>query len=159
MKFCSVNSGRSLFVIVALIVACLWADTAFSQTPFYKGKTIRIIQGAAAGGALDVRVRAVIPFLREIHSGQSKRHNRIYAWSRWGKVAGYIYNAAKPDGLIIGEAGNGFVSNAVLGQSEVTYDIDKFVYIGSADTSAHYIFFTRKQAGLTSIEKLRSILD
>jgi tripartite-type tricarboxylate transporter receptor subunit TctC len=156
MKFSFVNSVRLPFAIVALIVACLLADTAFSQTPFYKGKTIRVIQGAAAGGALDVRVRAVIPFLEKYIPGNPNVITEYMPGAGGGKVAGYIYNAAKPDGLTIGEAGSGFVSNAVLGQSEVTYDIDKFVYIGSADTSAHYIFFTRKQAGLTSLEKLRS---
>ena len=50
-------------------VLCL-STPAFSQAPYYQGKTITIIQGREPGGAGDIRVRALIPFLRKYIPGQ-----------------------------------------------------------------------------------------
>jgi tripartite-type tricarboxylate transporter receptor subunit TctC len=49
----------------ALSTAWLLADDVFSQEAFYKEKTITIIQGREPGGTGDMRVRAVISFLRK----------------------------------------------------------------------------------------------
>jgi hypothetical protein len=38
----------------------------------------------------------------------------------------------------------------------VQYDIDKLVYLGTPDSAQHYLFITHRDAGLTSLEKLRS---
>ena len=46
------------------------------------------------------------------------------------------------------------VSLAVLGESGVLYDIDKFFYLGSPYSTYHAVFITRKQLGLNNIEKL-----
>jgi hypothetical protein len=48
------------------------------------------------------------------------------------------------------------VASAVLGESGVQYDLDKLVFLGSPYSSTHYIFLTRRQAGATNLEKLRS---
>ena len=48
------------------------------------------------------------------------------------------------------------VSSAVLGETGVQYDIDKFIFLGSPYSSTHYFFLTRREVGLTNLEKLRS---
>jgi tripartite-type tricarboxylate transporter receptor subunit TctC len=48
------------------------------------------------------------------------------------------------------------VTNAILDTAGVQYDIDKLIYLGSPVSVFHYIFLTRKEAGLNSLEKLRS---
>jgi len=48
------------------------------------------------------------------------------------------------------------VSSALLGETGVLYDVDKFIYLGSPFSSHHAIFVTRKEAGLSTIDKLRS---
>jgi hypothetical protein len=48
------------------------------------------------------------------------------------------------------------VSSAVLGETGVQYDIDKLVFLGSPYSSTHYFFLTRRETGLTTLEKLRS---
>jgi hypothetical protein len=35
-------------------------------------------------------------------------------------------------------------------------DIDKFIYIGSTETGNPYVFFTRRAAGLDSLDKVRN---
>ena len=59
-------------------------------------------------------------------------------------------------GLTIGNPGVGMVSSAVLGETGVLYDLDKFFYLGSPYSTYHPIFVSRKPAGLSSIEKLRA---
>jgi tripartite-type tricarboxylate transporter receptor subunit TctC len=44
----------------------------------------------------------------------------------------------------------------ILGESGVLYSIDKFFYLGSPYSTYHPVFFTRKQAGLDSLAKLRA---
>ena len=48
------------------------------------------------------------------------------------------------------------VSLAILGESGVLYDIDKFHYLGSPYSTYHSVFVTRKDAGFDTIEKLRA---
>jgi tripartite-type tricarboxylate transporter receptor subunit TctC len=38
----------------------------------------------------------------------------------------------------------------------VQYDIDKFIYLGAPNTASHYVFVTRGELGLNSLEKLRA---
>ena len=71
------------------------------------------------------------------------------------KAANYLFSSARPDGLAIAHISSGIVTSAVLGESGVQYDIDKFHWLGSTDSAFHYAFFTRKEAGLNSIEKLQ----
>jgi tripartite-type tricarboxylate transporter receptor subunit TctC len=53
------------------------------------------------------------------------------------------------------------MSGAVIGlqimrESGVLYDIDKFSYLGSPESVNHYTIYTRKELGLTSLDKLRA---
>ena len=46
--------------LAALLIGATWVmpQRAFAQASFYEGKTITIIQARAAGGTVDIRVRA-----------------------------------------------------------------------------------------------------
>jgi tripartite-type tricarboxylate transporter receptor subunit TctC len=72
------------------------------------------------------------------------------------KAANHVYKSVRPDGLTIGNLGLGMISSALLGETGVLYDVDKFFYLGSPFSSHHAIFVTRKEAGLSSMEKLRA---
>jgi tripartite-type tricarboxylate transporter receptor subunit TctC len=48
------------------------------------------------------------------------------------------------------------VATAVLGDNGVLYDLDTFFYLGSPFSSHQSIFVTRKDAGLSNLEMLRS---
>jgi tripartite-type tricarboxylate transporter receptor subunit TctC len=128
-----------------------------AQSDFYRGKTIRIVHGRDAGGSGDLRVKALVPFLQKYIPGNPTIVNEFMPGGGGRKAANYIYGSAAPDGLTIGNAGGGMVSSAVLGETGVQYDIDKFVYLGSPYSSTHYFFLTRKQVGLGNLEKLRSV--
>jgi tripartite-type tricarboxylate transporter receptor subunit TctC len=72
------------------------------------------------------------------------------------QAANHVYKVARPDGLTIGSMGAALVANAVLGEPGVEYDINKFIYLGTPDSAQHYLFITHREAGLNSLEKLRS---
>ena len=72
------------------------------------------------------------------------------------KAANYLYRSARPDGLTIGNPSVGMISSAVLGESGVQYDIEKFSYLGSPYSTYHAVFVSRKEAGFDTIEKLRA---
>ena len=52
-----------IFGVALLTQLVLLPGVVYSQADFYKGKTIRIIQGRNAGGSGDLRVRALVSFL------------------------------------------------------------------------------------------------
>jgi tripartite-type tricarboxylate transporter receptor subunit TctC len=142
------------FLIALFADLIILSDTVFSQSDFFKGKTITIIHGRDPGGTGDMRVRAMIPFLQKYIPGNPNIVNEYMPGGGGRKAANHVYRSARPDGLMIGNPGLGMVSAAVLGESGVLYDLDKFFYLGSPYSSYHPLFLSRKQAGLSSIEKL-----
>jgi len=67
-----------------------------------------------------------------------------------------MYGVARPDGLTIGSGSGGIITNGILDTVGVRYDLDKFIYLGSPRSDTQQIFATRKDAGLGTLEKLRT---
>jgi tripartite-type tricarboxylate transporter receptor subunit TctC len=132
-----------------------FAAPARAQAPYYQGKTIRLIQGRDAGGSGDIRSRAVIPYLRKYIPGNPNIVSEFMPGGGGRKAANYIYNTARADGLTFGHVSSGIVTSAVLGETGVQYELDKFYWLGSTDSAFHYAFFVRKELGLNNLEKLR----
>ena len=145
--------GAAILVEVSFL---LLPGSAFPQSSFFQGKTITIVQGRDPGGTGDIRVRAMLPFLQKYIPGNPTIVNDYMPGGGSRKAANHIYRSARPDGLTIGNLGLGMVSSALLGETGVLYDLDKFFYLGSPFSSHHAIFVTRKEAGLSDIEKLRA---
>ena len=70
------------------------------------------------------------------------------------KAANHVYT--KSDGLTIGSTPGGILASAILGESGVMYDLQKFIFLGSSESESHYSFLSRKEAGWDSLEKLQS---
>jgi tripartite-type tricarboxylate transporter receptor subunit TctC len=138
-------------------VACLgFGGHVYAQAPYYQGKAIKLIQGREAGGSGDIRSKAVIPFLRKYIPGNPTIINEFMPGGGGRKAANHMFSVARPDGLTIAHISSGIVTSAVLGETGVQYDIDKFQWLGSTDSAFHYAFFTRKELGLNTIEKLQA---
>jgi len=153
------KTGRlnlSTEVLLLALLTLVAPGPAPAQTSFYQGKTITIVQGRDPGGTGDIRVRALLSFLQKYIPGNPTIVNEYMPGGGSRKAANHIYQSAAPDGLTIGNLGSGMVAVAVLGEKGVSYDIDKFTYLGSPFSSHQSIFVTRKEAGLSSIEKLRA---
>jgi len=144
----------ALPTLYALVFLC--PTPAYSQAPFYQGKTITIVHGRAAGGSGDFRVRAVLPFLQKYIPGNPTFVHEYMDGGGGRKAANHIFALARSDGLVIGNVGGGVVANAVLGEKGVQYDLDKLPFIGSPYSATHYVFATRRELGLTNLDKLRA---
>ena len=144
--------------LVFLSVVTLWLLPAsgFPQTPFYQGKVITVIQGRDPGGTGDMRSKAVTQFLQKYIPGSPTIIHEYMGGGGGLRAANHIFSAARPDGLTIGSVSSGMLSTAVLGGAGVKYSPEKFFYLGSPDGGAQFLFYTRKEAGFSSIEKLRA---
>jgi tripartite-type tricarboxylate transporter receptor subunit TctC len=154
-------TGRSHIVIEFLLLSMFipflaFQDVASAQVPFYQGKTLTIVQGTAPGGSSDMLTRSMIPFLQKHIPGNPTIISEYMPGGGGTKAANHILKNVKPDGLTIGRIGGGLVTNAILGEKGVLYDLDKFIYLGSPHSTYHWVFLTRREAGVKTIEDLRS---
>jgi tripartite-type tricarboxylate transporter receptor subunit TctC len=156
MKIESVRRSLLVATIAGVLLPSLFRCDAFAQTSFFQGKTITIIQGRDPGGTGDLRVRALVPFLQKYIPGNPTIVMEFMPGGGSRKAANHVFQTARPDGLTIGNLSAGMVSLAVLGETGVLYDINKFHYLGSPYSTYHSVFVTRKEAGLDTIEKLRA---
>ena len=148
---------RSLIFASILSLSLIQASILFAQSsPYYQGKTIMLIQGREPGGTGAMRTQAVISFLRKYIPGEPVIVTQFMPGGGGRKAANYIYRNAKPDGLTIGNVGSGLVANAVLEATGVQYDIDKFVYLGSPNSTSQYVFGSVAKLGLDNLDKLRA---
>jgi tripartite-type tricarboxylate transporter receptor subunit TctC len=128
----------------------------FSQVPFYQGKTITVISGQEPGGTGDMRLKALLPYLKKHIPGQPNLVPEYMPGGGGRKAANYVYRTARADGLTLGFPPGGFIVFAVLGETGVDYDLDKFTFFGTPESDDHYVFLTRREANLNSIDKLQS---
>jgi tripartite-type tricarboxylate transporter receptor subunit TctC len=149
--------AKSLWVFFSLSSLITLAVITPAQSSFYEGKTITIIQGRDAGDAGDMRVKAMLPFLQKHIPGNPTIVSDYMPGGGGRKAANHIFKVAKPDGLTIANIGSGFISTAILGETGVQYDIDRFTYLGSPYSASHYLFITKKDLQLSSLEKLRAV--
>jgi len=145
-----------LSLALATIVISTFAGPAFSQAPFYQGKTLTILNASAPGGSGDMRVKAMLPYLRKYIPGEPTVITEYMVGAGGRKLANHMYRTTRVDGLTIGYTTGGVVTYGVMGESGVNYDIEKFIYLGTPETMFNYVFVTRKGAGVDSLDKLRT---
>ena len=147
-------NARSLILAIALVVFSTGVAQATTHD-FYKGKTIRIIVGFAAGGGFDTYARAI-----GRHMGRQIPGNpTIIVENMTGAgsliAANYLYKIAKPDGLTIAHPIGGIFLLQVFGKPGVEFDARKFEYVGVPVKDNLSCAFMRT-SGITSIEKWMS---
>ena len=145
-----------VFFVAILTHLAVLPIRARSQTPYYQGKTIKIIVAATPGGTGDFRVRALAPFLRKYIPGNPTVILEFMDCSGGRKAANYMYANARPDGLTLGSLSGGVIALSILRETGVMYDADKFIYLGSPESVSHQIIYTRKELGLDTLDKLRA---
>lgn len=143
---------RIWLLLLALGLGLLTGKPAASQDAFYRGKTIRIIVGFAAGGGFDTYSRVIAR-----HMGRHIPANpTIIVENMTGAgsliAANHVFNRAAPDGLTIGHFIGGLFLGQVLGQKGIEFDARKFEYIG-APVKDHVVCALTKASGITSVEK------
>jgi tripartite-type tricarboxylate transporter receptor subunit TctC len=151
------HNGIARTVIYLLLIWSAVADYALAQTPVYQDKTITVVAATDPGGTADMRIRAVVSFLRKHIAGNPTIVVEYMPGGGGRKAANHVYRTARPDGLTIGAMLSSLVPAAVVGETGVLYDIGKLIYLGTPYSGHPHIFISRKDAGLTGMDKLRSV--
>jgi len=141
---------------VGTIVATLLSSRAYSQAPFYHGKTITVIVSTAPAGTGDLRVKALVPFLRKHIPGNPTLVLEYMDGGGGRKAANYMFRNARADGLTVGAMSSSIVALHIMRESGVLYDLDKFIYLGAPESVGHQTIYTRRELGLSSLDKLRA---
>lgn len=134
----------------------LCAGAAWAQTSFFQGKTVTILESSAPGGVGSLRTKAVVPYLQKYIPGNPTIVMQYMDGGGGRKAANHLYQSVRPDGLTIGRMSTPFVMHPILGESGVLYDIDKVSYLGTSYSGGYHVFFTRRESGLDSLDKLRA---
>ncbi|MBM4299571.1 MAG: hypothetical protein FJ143_17665 [Deltaproteobacteria bacterium] len=147
---------RFTALCAGILLVVIFPAHGFSQAPFYQGKTITIVAGTAPGGIGDARVKSMVPYLKKYIAGNPAILVEYMDGGGGRQIGNHMARNARPDGLTMGAFSSSVISLNILRESGVMYDVDKFIYLGSPESTSHQVFYTRKEAGLNTVEKLRA---
>ena len=138
---------------IPFLLVCLASSRSDAQDSFYKGKTVRIIVGASAGGGYDTYSRTIAR-----HIGKHIPGNPTFVVDNMPGAgmliaANHVYKVAKPDGLTIGHFIGGLFLQQFLGKPGIEFDAAKFEYIGVPTLDNYVIGVSKKTTGITSMDQ------
>jgi tripartite-type tricarboxylate transporter receptor subunit TctC len=110
------------------------------QTPFYEGKTIRIVVGLPAGDAYDLYARMLAAHLGKYIPGNPNIIVQNMPGASSMITANHVYNIGKPDGLTFGSILPSLYFDQLLRRKEVQFDWAKFVWLGSFERSNNLLY-------------------
>jgi tripartite-type tricarboxylate transporter receptor subunit TctC len=134
------------------MVGLVLADVALPAAPFYEGKTMRIIVGAAPGGGFDTYSRIIARHMGKYIPGNPAIIVENMPGAGFVIAVNHVYKVAKPDGLTIGNWIGTLVVAQVVGRPGLEFDVRKFEYIGSPVRN-HDTCVLTKASGITSVER------
>lgn len=139
------------FLAVSFLLQYIYFTPALAQEPFYKGKTVRIIVGAAAGGGYDTYSRTIARHIGKHIAGNPTFIVENMPGAGFLISANHMYRVAKPDGLTIGHFIGGLFLQQLLGKPGIEFEARKFEYVG-APAQDNYAFGISKKTGITSMD-------
>src|SRR3989442_12632437 len=145
-----------LFCLLAMITFGIAASTdlaAQGETDF-KGKTIRLIIGTSTGGGVDLYARVVAQFLGRHLPGEPVLVPQNMPGASSVVAANYVYNMAKPDGLILGALQGGAFFDQILGHDTAKFDWARFTWIGSPERLEAQLY-VRADSPYKTLEDIR----
>lgn len=139
-------------IVAAFTVFTLLGAANGAEDSFYKGKTIKIIVGAGAGGGFDVYSRTIARHLSKHIPGNPTTIVDNMPGAGFLISVQHLYHVAKPDGLTIGNWIGTLVMAQAIKRKGVDFDTRRFEYIGSP-VKNHDTCVMTKASGVTSVEK------
>jgi tripartite-type tricarboxylate transporter receptor subunit TctC len=136
------------------LLVLLWSYDLPAQTPYYQGKTIRLVAGTPAGSVYDTYARLMAQFMPKYIPGNPNIIVQNMPGVASMVAANYIYTIAKPDGLTIGAIQPALYFDQLVGRKEVQFDWQKFSWIGNT-TVSHHLLYIRADAPYKNIEDIR----
>ncbi|HTI85666.1 MAG TPA: hypothetical protein VL966_03605 [Alphaproteobacteria bacterium] len=107
---------------------------AESDEDYYRGKTMRVIVGFAAGGGFHTYGQVLAAHMEHFMPGRPNFIVQDMPGAATAKAAQYIYSGSPQDGTIIGLLHQGLVANQVLDLQGGAFDVTKFNWVGRMGT-------------------------
>jgi tripartite-type tricarboxylate transporter receptor subunit TctC len=145
-------------LLVALAVVLITTEGLNAQSPFYQGKTIRVIVGYLPGDNHDVWARAYGRHMGKHIPGNPEFVVQNMPGAGSMIAANHVYNLTKPDGLTLGAIGGALYYAQITGRGEVKFDWPKFTWIGTADRNGSLLFI-RSDTPYKTLDAVRSASD
>jgi tripartite-type tricarboxylate transporter receptor subunit TctC len=143
---------------LALVVA--EAKAADAVADFYRGKTVEILIGAAAGGAYDIHGRLIARYLGKHIPGNPAIVVQNMAGAASLGMTNQLYNVSPKDGTVIGMPNNGIPIEPKLHAVDpdgknTKFDVEAFNWIGSPAQETQVAFYW-KDSGVRTVDDLKA---
>jgi tripartite-type tricarboxylate transporter receptor subunit TctC len=141
---------RSLLVLgglTAILAGAARADTH----DFYKGKTLRIVVGFAAGGGFDTYTRTIARHMGNHIPGRPSIVVENMTGAGGLIAANHVYKVAKPDGLTMANFSGGLVSQQLLKTPGIEFDARRFEWVG-VPVKDNVVCALTRASGVGSVE-------
>jgi len=144
-----ITTLRLLFLLVVIVVPAR-ANAAAAEQDDFRGKTIRIVVGFAAGGGFDAYARIIARHMGRHIPGNPAMlvDNMTGAGSR--VAANYLFRAPA-DGLVIGNFIGSLVLQQILGDKGIEFDGRRFEWLGAPVQDENVCALT-KASGINSLD-------
>jgi tripartite-type tricarboxylate transporter receptor subunit TctC len=142
----------------ALLVFFFWTANLHSQTPYYQGKTIRIVTGYPAGDVNDLWPRLIGQHMMKHIPGNPNFIVQNMPGASSMIAANYVYGVAKPDGLTLGWISPALYFDQLVGRKEVQFDWAKYSFVGSPVQSEHHLYM-RTDSPYKTVEDIRKAAE
>ncbi len=113
------------------ILLLVWAADVAAQTPYFQGKTIRIVVGYPAASAHDLWARMIAAQLPKHIPGSPATIVQNMPGAGSVTATNYVYGVAKPDGLTVVVNNAALYFEQLLKKPEVQFDWAKATWVGS----------------------------
>ncbi|MEA2659831.1 MAG: hypothetical protein QOF64_2430 [Candidatus Binatota bacterium] len=143
-----------VFVLNLELLNPLNLEQASAQTPFYQGKTIRMVIGSSTGGGYDLWARVLARYYGKYIPGNPTIIVQNMPGAASIVATNYLYNVAKPDGLTLGAILPATYFDQLVGRPEVKFDFAKIGWIGSPEQN-DIIHYMRADTPYRSIDDIR----
>jgi tripartite-type tricarboxylate transporter receptor subunit TctC len=127
---------RKSNILIALTTLAGFASLATngaaqSTEAFFKGKDIRVIVGAEAGGGYDAYARLMVRHYGNFIPGKPDFIVQNMPGAGSVLAMGHLYNVAPKDGSVIGAINPGGIAEPLINPDSAKYDSRAFAWIGS----------------------------
>jgi tripartite-type tricarboxylate transporter receptor subunit TctC len=127
-------------LLALTIVLCVWfhpaAPAQGATSPFYEGKTVKIIVGLSPGGGFDTFARLLARHLPQYIPGKPRFIVQNMPGAGSLVAANRIYAGQPGDGLTIVNFATGIILQALMGDPVVKFDPMKYMFLGDPSLPA-----------------------
>jgi tripartite-type tricarboxylate transporter receptor subunit TctC len=146
---------KSLIGVIALAFGIVTTPAAAQD--FYRGKTINLIVGNAAGGGYDIYARLLGRYMGRYIPGEPAFVVRNMPGAGGMVLTNHIYSQAPRDGLTIGMMSRSNPIEPLLGNTAAKYKAEEFLWLGTISSyqDDSYCIVIRADSPVRSVDDLQ----